>query len=461
MFRKGVQSFGVSVFPVPASEVVVLIIGFALLCGPPKLAAQHGGGGGGRGIAGGGLSSGGVGRPDGVSEKDELKDFHRAIAVQATAEQRAAFTKVAGYAQAARDELHVFRESLRKVPAPSSLSDRAATLREAIDQAHASNQNFLTSFSSAQRSGLKEFIGKVTKADDELDKAIKMLDQSVQTAAPASEQIENAAASLDKELTSLQKEQLALAGEMGILFQSGGSDLAFNLPKVTNSIIFGSQPISVPTSGVASRISTENGHDIFSVRLSADLSDVQQHFDGALRSEINRTPRCGERIEIRDATLSPLADAGVVAAHLHFERWICPPGLGGPMEAAAGDAAIDVELLPSVDKAGDLRFVAKITRVEAEGFLRNLLSSGELGTSLSEQVAAVLVAATEKSADLKAALPPVARESATLQRAQFQDAGADQLNLLLEGRLQFSEEQTKQFAIQLKQHLSAQGGSER
>ncbi len=89
--------------------------------------------------------------------------------------------------------------------------------------------------------------------------------------------------------------------------------------------------------------------------------------------------------------------------------------------------------------------------------LRNSLRFGDLGTTLRDEIAASLLAALQKSADIKSTLPPVAQQTVTLQEAQFQDAGADQLNLVLDGQLQFSDEQTKQFAAQLKQRLSAQG----
>jgi hypothetical protein len=144
------------------------------------------------------------------------------------------------------------------------------------------------------------------------------------------------------------------------------------------------------------------------------------------------------------------------------------------MEVAAGDATIEVKLTPSVEppsletslvetssvetKTG-LGLVSEITRVEAEGFLRDMLRSGDLGATLRDQIAASLLSALQKGTDLKTTLPPAAQPSATLQKAQFQNAGADQLNLVLDGQLQFSDEQTQQFAAQLKQLLSAQGAS--
>jgi hypothetical protein len=422
----------------------------------------------------------GTGRPGGVSEKDDLKDFHRAMAVQATDEQRAAFAKIAQYAQAASDQLKTFRESLQKVPASSPLADRAAMLDQAIEKARAGNQNFLTSFSSAQKSGLQDIARKLGKADSDLDKQVKALDQAVHTPKPDSEQISSSAATLDKGLASFQSEQLALGREMSILFDPTRQDVTFSLPLVTNSINVAGLPISIPTSGAVSRASVatpaENGNNIFAVKLVADLSDLQLNITGILRSRLTRTPRCGERIEIQQATLTPLEPASLVVANVHFERWVCTPGSGrgspgseSPMEVAAGDATIEVKLTPSVEppsvetslvetKTG-LGLVSEITRVEAEGFLRDMLRSGDLGATLRDQIADSLLSALQKGTDLKTTLPPAARPSATLQKAHFQDAGADQLNLVLDGQLQFSDEQTQQFAAQLKQLLSAQGAS--
>jgi hypothetical protein len=88
-----------------------------------------------------------------------------------------------------------------------------------------------------------------------------------------------------------------------------------------------------------------------------------------------------------------------------------------------------------------------------------LRRSGDLGFTLKEQIAASLLSALQKAAEPNSSLPPVAHDSSTLQKAQFQDAGADQLSMVLEGQLQFSDAQAQQFASQLKQRVSAQGRS--
>ncbi|HYW40601.1 MAG TPA: hypothetical protein VE957_21050 [Terriglobales bacterium] len=437
--------------------MAVLIVGIALLASPRGMLAQRGGGGG-RGMPTGG-GAGGAGRPGGVDEKDDLKDFHRAMAVRATAQQSTAFATVVQDAQAASDQLRTFRDLLQKVPASSPLSDRTTALDQAIEKVRTGSKNFLASFSSAQKSGLKDITKKLAKADSDLVKQIKTLDQIVQTPKPDNEQIANSAANLDKALAGFQSEQLALGREMSILLPADSQDLTFNLPKVTNSINVGGQTISIPASGGVSRTSAENALNLFSLKLVADLSDLQQNITGILRSQLTRSPRCGERIEIQQATLIPLVPASLVVVHLHFERWVCPPGQESPMEVADGEGTIEVKLTPSLEQKTGLGLVSEIGRVDAEGFLRDMLRSGDLGATLRDQIAASLLSAMQRGTDTKITLPPAAQESATIQKAQFQDAGAGQLCLVLDGQLQFSDEQTKQFATQLKQRLSAQGTS--
>ncbi len=486
----GTPMFGISMFGKSMNDVsgnaasvrhvtavAVLIVGAALLVSPRGLQAQRGGGGAGAGMGGG--ASGGAGRPGGVNEKDELKDFHRAMAIQATAEQRAAFTKVMQYTQAAGDRVQTFRESLKKASASSPLDpaikdpaskDRATTLDQAIENARSSNQNFLTSFSSKQRSSLQDATKRLARTDSELDKQIKTLDQLAQTPKPEIEQISSALVNLEKALTGFQNEQLSLGREMSILFDAASQDITFSLPPVTNSISVNGQSILISASGAVSKTSSgtsaKSGQNLFRLRLVADLSNVQQNITGILRSGLTRTPICGERIEILNATLTPLAPASLVVANLHFERWVCSgPGQGSPMEVSSGDATIEVKLTPSLEASTEpntaLRLVSEITRVEAQGFLRSSLRSGDLGVTVREQIASSVLATVQKGADLKATLPPPAQGCATLQKATFQNAGADQLDLVLDGQLQFSDQQAQQFAAQVKQPLAIQGTTAR
>jgi len=435
---------------------------FALVAGivaaviPCTLLAQRGGGGGGHNktpvICVYDCST-----PEGVDTEDALKDFRRTIALQATPDQRAAFATISQYTQAASDQLKTFREFLQKAPvsmaANPGLLNRATALDQAIDKARAGNENFLHSFSEAQKSGLKEVTTKLAKADSELDKEIKTLDQIAQTSKPDGAQILNSAASLEKDLDSFQTGQLAIAREMGTLSGEDSQRLTFSLPKITNSIAFAGQTLSIPTSGAVAQVSADNGGNLFRLELAADLSDAQVNITDILRASLNRAPGCGEHVEVRQGSLAPVFPAAVVTVQLHFERWACPLGSRQqyPVEVAASDGTMDVKLTPSVNEKTGLALGSEITRVEATGFLRDLLHSGDLGITLRDEIAASFLALMRNTADLKTALPPMAPGSATIQKAVFQDAGAGQLNMVLDGELQLSGEQMQQFVAQLKQ----------
>lgn len=452
MFRKGTR----------LHAVALSLVATALLTPHHMFAQRHGGGGGG---AGAGAGGGTGGRPticvhdcatpgSGLSSEDELKTFRRAIAVQANPEQRAAFAKVTGYTQAASDQLKTFRDQLNKVPVPSPLSDRATTVNQALEQARAGNQNFLTSLTTVQKNGLKDITDKLAKADSDLDKEIRALDQVAQISKPDSQQLASSATSLDKALAGFQTEQLALGTEMGIVL-TDGQNLTFNLPVATNTIQISGQELSIPTSGSMSRASVENGKNVFRLKFTADLSDLQQNISAILRANLDRDPRCGERIEIKQATLTPMIPASLVVVNLHYERWICQ-GQATPMEVADSDGDMDVKLTPSLAAATGLRLVSEITRVHAERILRDQLRSGDLGEMLRDQVAASVLTAMQKCVDLNAKLPLPAPPTTTIQNVEFQDAGADQLTLLVQAQLQLTDDQTQQFATQLKQRVSAQ-----
>lgn len=141
--------------------------------------------------------------------------------------------------------------------------------------------------------------------------------------------------------------------------------------------------------------------------------------------------------------------------HLHYERWICPPvqGWESPTELSTGDGAIEVKLTPSVEASVDsisgLHLVSEISRVAGDGFLRELLLSEPLGVTLRDRITALFLSIVERGANFKTAMPPAAQESAIIRKAQFQDAGAGRVTLILDGQLQLSDEQARQFTDQL------------
>jgi hypothetical protein len=452
-----------------ASKVAGVTVGIALLAGPCRLLAQRGGGGAGAGgertqrkplvcIHDCSLTTG---ASDEVSTEDDLKNFQRLMAVEATPDQSAALTKVMQYAQTASAQLQAFRDLLQQHPTSAALSDSAASLHRALNEARAGNQNFLGAFSPLQQSGLKEVTKRLWKADSDLDNQIKAWDRTWQTPGRNREPIAASSANLEQAVESFKSAQFALASEMGIIPPSDGQDLTLKLPPVTTSIQIGGQSIAIPGAGVVSRTPAAGGHNLFGLKFSADLTDLQQNITDVLRFQLDRLPRCGERVEIREGTLVPHPPAVVVTAHLHYERWVCPSvqSWQGPVELAANDGAIEIKLTPAVESRAELHLLSEISRVEADGALREMLLSGSLGTTFREQTAASLLSILESGATFKTAIPVAPQELTTIRTAQFQDAGAGRLILILNGQLQLSDEQAKQFSDQLQERLSTQKAS--
>ena len=129
------------------------------------------------------------------------------------------------------------------------------------------------------------------------------------------------------------------------------------------------------------------------------------------------------------------------------------------MLVASGNASVEIKLDPSVDPNGDLHLAAEVGHVESDEVFRDSLLTGPLGATLNHQISSLVLSAMKKGADLGTILPPAARQAVTIQKAQFQAGGAGQLRLVLDGQFNFSEEQIKEFAAQLRQQLSAQSTS--
>ena len=433
---------------------MLLLLGIAVLTTPRVGLAQHSGGGGG----GGGGASGG-GRPSGVSQKDDLGAFHRALAMQASERQRELFAAIIQDEDNAAAHLRAIQARTSQIKPvevkPAGSAEPASgehNLSESIEALQRHNQDFVKSFSPAQKSILKDITKRLAREESELVRQAQAFDRTVQSAKPADEQ-SAAAAGVDKALASFRNEEQAIANEMSIVIAPERANLAFKLPATQNSQTIAGQSISVPVSGDMVRTSTDAGHNIFHFMLGAGLYDFQQNIAGILRPALSRSPSCGERVEIKQAQLVPAPPSGVVTAQLHFERWIC--ATGSPTEASGGDGTIEVKLTPTVADGKGLALASEIVRVDATGFLKNMLRSGDLGEGLRDQIAATVLSVLREAANPKVALPPAAQESVSLRKAEFQNAGSDKLGFMLEGELRVSEEDTKLIGEQLtKQSLS-------
>ncbi len=428
----------------PGSEVWV-----ALMLSSSMLFAQHGGHGAGGSVGGGGMSS--IGKPTGVDQKDDLKDFHEALAVQATSQQIVEYAAMVKSTAAANTELQSLLEQLQKKDSASALSSRGITLQQAFEKARTENKNFLGGFSGPQKSGLKEIAKKLTKADAELAQRSQELNERVADTKAASEGIASSAQNLDHALSSFQEQQASLGQEMGIV-SPDSAGLTFHIAPVRNSINFKSQPITIVTSGMVSQSSASQ--NVFAVTLTEDVFDLQQNITEVLRAQLDKSDRCGERVAIQDAALTPAEPASIVETRLHFERWAC---LGRDSnEMAEGDGTLEVKLTPEVDETGTLRLKSSISRVDAEGLLGESLRSGSLGDSLRDKIAAAILSAVHQGGDFKLLLPPAAQGSATLHHARFRSTGAGALTVVLIAEIKVPGDKATSLASELKERSSPQ-----
>jgi len=457
-----VRERGVS--SVRACVLAGLILALALFFAPARSLAQHGGGG----HASPGLGNApqkpiiciydcrNLTRGDDLTGED-LKNFDRIMALQATPEQSSAFSGIVQDTQAASELLKTFQQLLQKDPSPPLDPGRGASLDQAIGKARSGNQQFLASLSAGQQAGLKDIAVRLTNADADLARQLKGLEEVFQAPQPSRDNVAGAVTSLDKALTSLHASQLALGRAMS-LFPAEGQDLIFHLPEVTSAIEIGGESISIPAGGTATRTSVTDGRNVFNLRLVANLSDIQDNITDLLRSHLNRAPRCGDRVDVQRAQLLPRSADTVAVINLHHEHWLCSSSatLGGLEQlVASSDGVIEIQLRPSLGPDGRLALDSTMNSVEAQGAFRDSLVSGTLGAAIREQVTAVLLSAVQQNAVARAPLPAAAQDAVTIQNVQFRDDGADVLSLVLDGELRFSDEQTKLFVSQLKQRLSA------
>jgi hypothetical protein len=234
-------------------------------------------------------------------------------------------------------------------------------------------------------------------------------------------------------------------------------DLTLAIPPVRSSFIIDNQPVAITASGTISRISHGGAQEVFRVRLTADLVDLQANMTVLLRAQLDRADRCGDHIAIQNATLVPADPASLLTTRLHYERWACVKALGKqiPTRLAGGDALVKVKITPSVD-GGTVKLEPEVGVIEADGSLGELLRSGSVGDMLRQKIHASLESALEKgAANLKATLPPAAQAFATIQSAQFTDAGAGRLAVVVAGEIRIPAAQVDLLLDQIKQRAAS------
>ena len=238
---------------------------------------------------------------------------------------------------------------------------------------------------------------------------------------------------------------------------AGAQSAVFKTPSVTIPVDVKGQPVSITASALLT-LSTRQHQKILDLELRGDLSDLQQNLTALLSTEMNKDDRCGERLTIQNATLIPQEPAALATISLHYERWGCVK-VFGKQEAkrlVGGNAQVQITLTPSVDANNtELRLVPETRQIQADGSLGELLRAGPLGEMLRNKVQSSISSALQKGANLKATLPPSVQDYASIQNAEFKDGGAGNLLVILDGRVQLTDEQVRFLTSQLKDFISS------
>jgi hypothetical protein len=198
--------------------------------------------------------------------------------------------------------------------------------------------------------------------------------------------------------------------------------------------------------------------EVYRLKLSADLTGLQESLTPLLAAQLDKDDRCGERIAIQQATLTPAPPAALATVQLHYERFACVKVFGKQQarRIVAGNAVIPVRLTPAVEKdSTQLRLNPEVGAIQADGSLGELLRSGALGEMIQEKIRDSILNAMQKGANLAATLPPAAQSYATIDSAQFQDAGSAHLAVELVGEIRIPHQQLQALTQQLKSRIAA------
>ncbi len=416
--------------------------------------AQAGAAGGhvGGGLAGGGGLSG-TGRPTGVDAKDDLRDFHAALAVQATTAQTISYRAMLKSTDAALAQLRSFIDTAAQ-QSPADLATRAAALAKTVEAARVENKTFVDTFSEPQRSGLREVTKRLLKADAELEQQSRMFSAQFESAKQQVANVTALGAALEAALTSFHGSQMELGEQLSIVIGDHGANESYDLVPAKTAIKLGNQGITITTSGMITQHKSSTDESVFAVELERDLSELQQNIVGILNAKFGKSDRCGNQVEILDATLGASAPVSVVTIRLHFERWLCMGG-GVMNEMAEGNGSIELKLSPSIADDGKLRMTAEISRIDAGGLLGESLRSGSLGDEIRENVNAILFSVVHDATDFKDILPAAAWGHATLTHARFESTGRGRLILVLDGEVRLSPESAKVLMTELQRQPAA------
>jgi hypothetical protein len=239
---------------------------------------------------------------------------------------------------------------------------------------------------------------------------------------------------------------------------ASAQNTVFKIPPVKIPLDVKGQPIAITASAILTISSKDRNPVTLNLELTGDLSDLQRNLTDLLSSEMDKDDRCGERITIQNATLTPADPASLAMIQLHFERWECVKLLGkqAAKKLVGGDAQVQVKLTPAVAEDGTgLQLVPELGEIQADGSLGELLRSGALGGTIREKIQNAMLSALQKGTNLGATLPPAVQGYVTIKNAKFKDAGDGRLLVVLDGEARITQEQVRLLSDQVKERLAS------
>jgi hypothetical protein len=226
----------------------------------------------------------------------------------------------------------------------------------------------------------------------------------------------------------------------------------FEIPPVTTEVKVADEVIPLTISGSVSEVSAVGGATLFQLRLNSGLTGLQDHITGLLRSQLNQSNRCGERLSVEQATLAPSAPAALLTASVHFEKWACAKAFGKELvkKLVAGNGVVQVRLTPVVEQNRTVKLDSEVTSIQADGPVGEALRSGSVGDALREKIRTALASAVQKGMNLSATLPPGLESKASVESVRFFDAGGGRLSSDVLGQVRLSDAQVQSFIGQLQ-----------
>ncbi len=182
------------------SRIAGVMAGIVMVCSQMMVAQQGQGHGG----------------PPKPSTDTSIQDFKRAMAVQAAPDQISDYQALAKNTEDAKQAAQALQAKAGAASDGTGFYQPASALKDSVDEIMNSERVFVKRFTKAQTVLLKDHTKKLSKAESEVTKEGKSLDEAMKRPAIDPKELAGVAGRVEKVLSDLQSQQQILADEMGI-----------------------------------------------------------------------------------------------------------------------------------------------------------------------------------------------------------------------------------------------------